>query len=158
MAYSDDVIRDLLEGKLSPQKVKELQSAPKDDEREQQVLKIEGARVQWREPILVCLQEHLYVVQKEGERIVKCSCGHEFGDYRQNWKLEASVYERDPLDGEIYARPNAADPEWMILREFYCPGCDTQLEVEAVCPGYPFIFNFLPELDDDKPDKNDRNQ
>lgn len=150
MGYSDDIINDLLEGNLSPQKVKELQSAPKDGERCEQVTRLEQKRVPWSDPIVICLQEHLYIVQKEGAKVVKCSCGHEFGDYRVNWKQEALVYERDPMDGEIYARPNAADPEWMVLREFYCPGCGTQLEVEGVCPGYPFIFNFLPEFDDDR--------
>jgi acetone carboxylase gamma subunit len=34
----------------------------------------------------------------------------------------------------------------MVLREFYCPGCGKMLDVEAVPPGYPLIFNFEPEL------------
>ncbi len=28
-----------------------------------------------------------------------------------------------------------------------CPGCRTQLEVEAVPPGYPVIFDFEPDLE-----------
>jgi len=35
----------------------------------------------------------------------------------------------------------------MILREFYCPKCGTQLDVEPVIPGEPFIFNQLPDID-----------
>ena len=33
------------------------------------------------------------------------------------------------------------------LREFYCPGCYTLLEVEACPPGYPVQFDFLPDLE-----------
>lgn len=41
----------------------------------------------------------------------------------------------------------AADPEWSVIREYYCPECNIQLEVEAVPPGYPVIFDFLPDLE-----------
>jgi acetone carboxylase gamma subunit len=40
-----------------------------------------------------------------------------------------------------------SDPEWMELREFYCPGCFALLEVEAVPPGYPVLFDFQPDID-----------
>jgi len=147
-SHPKDLLRDLLEGKLSSERIREIQRLPKDPDRFEKIIAIEQGRVPWPERILVCLQEHLYVVDKQGERIVKCSCGHEFGDYRVNWKESALVYERDPQDGEVYAHTRAADPEFTLLREFYCPGCGAQLEVEAVPPGYPFIFSFLPDLDD----------
>jgi acetone carboxylase gamma subunit len=35
----------------------------------------------------------------------------------------------------------------MQLREYYCPGCGAQLEVEAVPRGCPPDFEFLPDLD-----------
>ncbi len=110
---------------------------------------MEQARVPWLEKILVPIGEHLYVVQKGEERIVKCSCGYEFGDYRQNWKRQALVYVRETEEAleEIYHGPRKCDPSWMVLREFYCPGCVTLLEVEAVPPGYPLVFDFLPDLD-----------
>ena len=41
----------------------------------------------------------------------------------------------------------AGDPEWNHLREYFCPGCKTLLEVEAVPPGYPVIHDFLPDLE-----------
>jgi acetone carboxylase gamma subunit len=37
--------------------------------------------------------------------------------------------------------------DWQELREYFCPGCLTLLDVEAVAPGYPTIFNFLPDID-----------
>lgn len=145
--YPIEMLRDLIEGHLPLDEVQRLQRE-KDRDRSHKVLQIEQERVPWNERIVVPLQEHLYVVEREGgERVVKCSCGNEFGDYRVNWKEFALVYERNPQDGEIYQGPRAADPDWQLLREFYCPGCATLLDVEPVPVGYPFIFNFLPDLD-----------
>jgi acetone carboxylase gamma subunit len=48
---------------------------------------------------------------------------------------------------EIYPEKMAGDPEWNHLREYFCPGCKTLLEVEAVPPGYPVIHDFLPDLE-----------
>ena len=125
-----------------------MQRQEKDPDRFDKVLEVEGGRLGWSDRILVCLQEHLLVVEKEdGARVVRCDCGHEFGDYRRNWKESALVYERDPRDGRVYRGPRAADPEWHVLREFSCPGCASQLDVEMVPKGYPFIFNFLPDIE-----------
>lgn len=154
-------IADLLAGRLSPGEIQALQRHGKDAGREATVLAIEQQRLGWDDRILVCLQEHLYVVEPPGAGAptVRCDCGHDFGDYRRNWKESALVYERDPRDGEVYRGPRAADPEWNVLREFYCPGCATQLDVEVVPRGYPFVFNFLPDLDGlDDGSRDDRPQ
>lgn len=101
------------------------------------------AKVAWNDRIIVHLQEHLYIVEKEAKKIVKCDCGHEFGDYKKNWKYNALVYERNPK--EVYPGIRGHDPDWCTYREFYCPGCLTQLEVEAVPHGSPFLLSV--ELD-----------
>jgi acetone carboxylase gamma subunit len=144
----DQTLQDLIAAKISPEEAYRLQKT-KDPNRRERIIALEQQRVPWPDRILVCLQEHLYVVETtDGRRIVKCDCGHEFDDYRRNWKETALVYER-PDDGLIYAPVRAADPDWQILREFYCPGCGSQLDVETVPPGYPFVFNFLPDLPED---------
>jgi acetone carboxylase gamma subunit len=146
--YSKEMIRDLLEGRLPPDEVTRLQQ-DKDLERTTLVIEIEQERVEWGDTILVCLQEHLFVVETAlGERVVKCRCGQTFGDYRRNWKEEALVYDRHPQDGEIFLQHRGADPDWQWLREFYCPGCATLLDVEPVPIGYPFVFNFLPDIEE----------
>lgn len=145
--WPKELLADMIEGRLDPDTARMIQSRPKDEDRFEKLLEIEQARVPWKERILVPLQEHLYVVQKGNERIVKCDCGQEFGDYRRNWKFSAAVYERDPTDGEVHVGPRAADPGWMVLREFYCAGCGSQLEVEAVPPGHPIVFQALPDID-----------
>ena len=142
-------IADLIDGKLPWPKVKEIISNPKDPGRFDQVLAILQDRVPWDDPILLPLAEHLYIVQTADGRVVRCDCGYEFGDYQENWKCQARVYVRDSIESleELYRRYERSDPEWMELREFYCPGCMTLLEVEAVPPGYPVIFDFKPDLE-----------
>jgi len=147
-SYPVQMINDLLEGTLPLDEVARLQR-DKDLDRVATVLELEQARVAWDDRILVPLQESLYVVERgDGARVVKCRCGQEFGDYRRNWKEEAAVYERHPQDGIVYLKYKGADPAWQMLREFYCPGCGVQLDVEPVPVGYPFVFNFLPDLDE----------
>lgn len=144
--YPDDMISDLLERRLPLEQVYHLQT-DKDVGRREQVIRLHQARLGWTEPILALVQEHLFVVEhSDGSRVVRCDCGHEYGDYRVNWKESALVYERDPTDGEIFVGSHSANPEWQVIREFYCPGCVTLLDVEPVPVGYPFIFNFVPEL------------
>lgn len=145
--YPKPVIRDLLDGRLDSDTLQSIQRGEKDPARMQIVIELEQERVAFDEPILVCLQEHLFVVDPgpDGEPVVKCDCGHEFGPYTVNWKNGALVRQRDDTrDGSVYVGPRGADPDWMILREFYCPGCAAQLDVEMVPPGYPFINNFVP--------------
>lgn len=113
------------------------------------VLEILQEKVSWEEPILLPLHEHLYIVSKVGERIVKCDCGYEFGDYRENWKTKCQIRVRDTEEDirELYPKYMGCDTEWEELREFYCPGCLTLLDTESVPPGYPVVFNFLPDID-----------
>ncbi|HLN07087.1 MAG TPA: acetone carboxylase subunit gamma [Acidimicrobiales bacterium] len=147
--YADELIRDLLRDGLSSEEIEGLQRHEKDADRFAQVLRLEQERLRWRERILLCLQEHLYIVDKgDGSKVVRCDCGQEFGDYRRNWKESALVYERAGADAlAVYRGPRVADPDWSILREFYCPGCATQLDVEVVPRGYPFIFNVEPDFE-----------
>lgn len=145
--YPRRMLADLLVGRLTPDELQVLQRQEKDAGRFEAVNRIEQERLGWADQILACLQEHLYVVQRaDGARAVRCGCGHEFADHRRDWKESALVYERDPLDGQIFRGPRAADPEWHLLREFYCPGCATQLDVEVVPIGYPFVVNAAPDL------------
>ncbi|MGW1682786.1 acetone carboxylase subunit gamma [Saccharopolyspora sp. NPDC002376] len=53
---------------------------------------------------------------------MKCDCGQEFGDYRENWKLSALIRVRCDRESfqEIYPGSFACDPEWMEIREFVC--------------------------------------
>ncbi|MBW2443147.1 MAG: acetone carboxylase subunit gamma [Deltaproteobacteria bacterium] len=148
--YSKKEIEDLIDGKLPFSMMHKMLSSFKDPSRFDTYLEILQDRVSWDDLILLPYGLHLYIVKKpDGQRIVKCDCGHEFGSYQENWKLEASIRVRKTDDElqEIYPAMMHCDPEWMELREYFCPGCWSLLEVEAVPPGYPVVFDFLPDLE-----------
>lgn len=147
--YPKDLIADLIDGKLPWPDTKRIMSSFKDPTRFDTYVAVLQERVSWSEQILMPIGEHLQIVQKGKERIVKCDCGHEFGPYTENWKLGAAVFVRDTdeLLQELYPGPKAPDTRFQEIREFICPGCATLLEVEALPPGHPFVFDFLPDLE-----------
>ncbi|MEW5703532.1 MAG: acetone carboxylase subunit gamma [Pseudomonadota bacterium] len=147
-----DLVRQLIDGTIGRGDAHSLlRLARKDPERFQTYLEVLQERVPWEEKILMRISDHLYIVCKgEGLRIVKCDCGHEFGDYRSNWKLGALLRVRETakeFEEVYYPAPACPEPEWQEIREFYCPGCVAQLAVEVVPPGYPIVFEMLPDLD-----------
>ena len=147
--YNIAEIEQLVDGDLPWTRVQEIMKAPKDAQRFAQWVEILQGRVAWKERILLPLTPHLYIVEKGSERVVKCTCGQEFGDYRVNWKLSALIHVRETEEalGEIYRGWEMPDAAWVQIREYYCPGCGNQLEVEAVPRGCPPDFEFLPDLD-----------
>jgi acetone carboxylase gamma subunit len=150
MSYDRATLERLLDGGLGPAEVHRIMSQFKDPDRFEKMPAIHEDRVEWGDRILLPLGEALYIVETpERERIVRCRCGHDFGDYRRNWKLEALVNVRNTQEAidELYPPLMGCDPEWMELREFYCPSCLRQLEVEAVPPAYPIVFDFEPDLE-----------
>lgn len=149
MTYPKEVLGNLIDGKLDWERTKSIISGYKDEDRFEKYIEILSERVSWKEKILLPLTDDLFIVAKGGERIVKCRCGYEYGDYRKNWKLEALIHVRETEEEiqEIYPYPSRPDPQYCEIREFYCPGCGTQLEVETVPFGYPLVLDFLPDLD-----------
>lgn len=147
-----EMLADLMDGRLADDYVQRLQRLQrKDSDRFWTYLEVLQERVPWDDRILLRLTDHLYIVRKaEGGRVVKCDCGQEFGDYRINWKLSCRVRVRRTAEEfeEVYSPAYVIpEPDWMSLREYFCPGCLTQLAVEVVPPGYPPIFDMLPDLD-----------
>jgi acetone carboxylase gamma subunit len=142
-------IEKLMDGVLPWPAVQDMMKSPKDPDRFDKYVAIQQSRVDWDEQILLPLTPVLFIVASNGERIVKCRCGHEFGDYRVNWKLHSLIHVRDSEESlaEVYKGREMPDPGWVQLREYICPGCGTQLEVEAVPRGCPPDFDFLPDLD-----------
>jgi len=147
--YDKKTLERMINGDLSWEELRPIVSGRKDPDRFEKILEILQERVSWPEKIILPLHEHLYIVSKEGQRIVKCDCGYEFGDYQENWKTKCRVRVRDTFEAieELYLKDMGSDPDWQELREYICPGCFTLLDVEAVPPGYPSIFNFLPDID-----------
>lgn len=147
--YDERTLERLLDGDLAWDELKAIIGGRKDPTRFDDIIEILQKRVPWKEKILLPLHEHLYIVAKNDQRIVKCDCGFEFGDYRENWKTKCRIRVRatqEEID-ELYPKYMGCDPDWMELREFFCPGCFALLDTESVTPGYPVVFNFLPDID-----------
>jgi acetone carboxylase, gamma subunit len=143
-------LADLVDERLPRGQVRAIQSGYKDADRFDKYLALLQERVGWDDPIVLPFGEHLYVVAKPGgSYVVKCDCGHEFCAHTENWKLEAVINVRrsDEALREIYPSKMHGDPAWNELREYFCPGCQTLLEVEAVPPGYPVVHDFVPDLE-----------
>jgi acetone carboxylase gamma subunit len=145
---TEEFVRNLIDGKLSKEELYRVLSGDKNPERFRLILKVLQERVPWDERIILPLSYKLFIVCKDGKPVVKCFCGHEFGDYRENWKLKARIYVRDSEESiiEVYKKYMAANPDWVELREYYCPSCYSLLEVEVATPGYPVVFDFLPDI------------
>ncbi|TDA70033.1 MAG: acetophenone carboxylase [Clostridia bacterium] len=78
-------------------------------------------------------------------------CGRELISARTSYKQGCLVYEREPRD--IYnplvdeAFSFAPNPDWLRYLEFYCPGCGTMIEVEALPPGHPTTYDIELDVD-----------
>ncbi len=149
---SKQLVQQLIDGEISREDARSLlKMNPKDPERFWTYLEVLQERVPWDDRILLRISEHLYVVRKiDGRRVVKCDCGCEFGDYRANWKTACRVRVRttEREFHEVYYPPALSpEPGYNEIREFFCPGCYAQLAVEVVPPGYPLLFEMLPDLD-----------
>jgi acetone carboxylase gamma subunit len=139
----------LIDGVLPWPATQDMLKSAKDENRFDKYVEIVQERVDFDEPILLPLTPMLFIVAKDGDRVVQCRCGHDFGDYRINWKLSALIHVRDDEESisEIYKGREMPDPSWIQIREYICGGCGSQLEVEAVPRGCPPDFEFLPDLD-----------
>ena len=142
-------IEKLIDGVLPWPATQDMLKSSKDEDRFDKYVEIMQERVEFDEPILLPLTPMLFIVAKDGDRVVQCRCGHGFGDYRVNWKLSALIHVRDDEESisEIYKGRELPDPSWIQIREYICGGCGSQLEVEAVPRGCPPDFEFLPDLD-----------
>jgi acetone carboxylase gamma subunit len=144
-------IKRLIEGDLSEEELRnDVLPDPKDPNRFEKVRETLQARVDWEEPILVPLNDHLHVVAADDGRIVKGECGHEFGPVSENWKTNSQVRVREDQDeiNELYPKYMGTAPNWTFqLREFFCPECYELIDVDAVPAGYPVLHSFEPDID-----------
>jgi len=89
---------------------------------------------------------YINIIEDEyGEKFSACRvCGHIYAKANENFKLYSLIYERDPK--EIQPGRLGPDKDWMIYREFYCPGCGIQFDVEATAPGTPILHDIEIKL------------
>lgn len=149
--YTKEQVRNLVDGKLDWDTTLRMLSSPKDGERFRMYLEVLQKKLDWPDRIVLPLGPHLHIVQsaKTKQWRIKCDCGHEFCDWKENWKLHANVYVRESAEAmaEVYPKLMAPDTQWQVYREYYCPQCGTMHDVEAPTPWYPVIHDFEPDID-----------
>ena len=149
--YTQEQINNMVDGRLDWDTTLRMLSMPKDGERFQMYVQALQEKTGMKDQIVLPLGPHLYIVSdaKTKKWETKCDCGHSFGDYRDNWKLQANIYVRDTKDamGEIYPELMSPDTRWQVYREYYCPECGTMHDVEAPTPWYPVIHDFEPDIE-----------
>lgn len=147
--YAKEELALLIDGKLGWDRVQEIIKDSKDSDRFEKMVSIYQGRVAFKDPIIMPLTPHLFIVQKGKDYVIKCDCGQEYGDYRVNWKLYSNIFVRETDEDleAVYPGVQKPDSDFCEVREYYCPGCGAQLEVETVPPGMPADFEFLPDLE-----------
>jgi len=86
------------------------------------------------------ISEYLESSDVSGQQVIRCvKCRHVFGPIKESYKEHAIVSERPPRQ----AGPRHDGIEQFVLREFYCPGCATMLDVEMCRKGEPIIRDFI---------------
>ncbi len=148
-----ELVRQLVDGTIADDDATRLlKMERKDKDRFLKYIEVLQESVDWDDPILLRLTDKLFIVRNDGgERVVKCECGEEFGDYRKNWKMKCRVRTRRSQEeiNKVYdPEPAAPEAGWQEIREFICP-CPSaaQMAVEVVAPGYPAVFEMIPDLD-----------
>jgi len=146
-----ETLERLLDGNISDHELREeILPDPKDPDRFVNVQNVLQDRVDWDNPILVPVNDHIFAVGSDEGRIFKGECGHEFCGLEENWKLHTQVRTREDLDEftELYPDDLTPDPDWQYqIREYFCRECYELLEVEAVPRGYPIMQKFEPDID-----------
>lgn len=147
--YTRKQVADLVDGELDWETVRKMLFMPKDKERFVNYIDILQERASWDDKIILPLGPHLNIVEtKDKDLVNKCDCGYVFGPYTENWKLNAVIYVRDSVEkfNEVYPKLMSPDAQWQVYREYYCPECATQHDVEAPTPWYPVIHDFEPDI------------
>lgn len=146
-----DQIEKLVEGELGWDELgNDVLPDPKDPQRFEVTREVLEDRVEWSEPILAPLNDHLYVVAGEDGRVVKSECGRVYCDADENWKTECRVRVRESEEEflDLYPRYQTPHPDWSFqLREFICPECYKIVDADAVPAGYPVLQPFEPDVD-----------
>ncbi|MBI4334728.1 MAG: hypothetical protein HY673_26025 [Chloroflexi bacterium] len=82
------------------------------------------------------IAEALEIVPHENARVIRCTrCQHIICDASEEWKKRAAMCDKPVTNaGPLFPRDSP-----FLLREFYCPGCGTMLDVDVVMKGDPII-------------------
>lgn len=91
---------------------------------------------------LLGLTPYVDIVEDEqGRKLAVCSnCGFGYCEATDNFKYYCLIHEREPA--HFHSGRLAYDKDWCVFREFYCPSCAAQIEVETIAPGAPILRDY----------------
>jgi acetone carboxylase gamma subunit len=144
-------VQQLIDGELTWDELRnEILPDPKDPDRFEKTREVIQERVDWDDPVLVPLNDHLYVVGTDSGRVIRARCGEDLCEADENWKksCQVRVREEDEEFEELYPDYMHVAPDWSFeLREWYCPNCYELVDVDTTPVGYPVIKPFDPDID-----------
>lgn len=121
-----EILAQLIDGRLPWALTKEIMSGHKDPDRFDKFLAIRQARVPWRERILLPLEEHLSLVVRRGQRLVKCDCGHELGEARRRSSASSASTTAPAARPSWRSRPSPpATRSWRSSSPMWTPSTAT---------------------------------
>jgi N-methylhydantoinase B len=86
------------------------------------------------------VSEYLQMVGSGEAAFVQCTyCGRKICSAHSRWKDHVPTRKVSVAD----AGPGRKDSPPFFLREFFCPGCATQLDVEVVCQDDPPLYDEI---------------
>ena len=92
------------------------------------------------------LNEQLNVVGEGNAATTVCECGQELGPATENYKLHALMREGPVQNAGPWVDPNSIGGDRFVCREFFCPGCLTQLDVEIAQRGEPILWDVRLDI------------
>ncbi len=71
-------------------------------------------------------------------------CGHRFCGRGDNWKRHARLREEPCSDAVLGAPVTPRADGAVVFRQFFCPGCLTEVDNEIALAGAPLRRSFRP--------------
>ena len=78
-----------------------------------------------------------------------CRCGHDLGPVTENYKRHALMREGPVQNAGPWVDPHSIGGDRFVCRQFFCPGCLTQLDVEIAQRGEPLLWDARIRMPDE---------
>ena len=83
------------------------------------------------------INEYLSVKEQDGQLATVCRCGYVIGPAGENYKTHLTPRVAPVRKAGPHVNPHAIGEGRFVLREFSCPACLTQLDVEVTLANEP---------------------
>ncbi len=88
------------------------------------------------------INEDLAVIEKDGQKLIQCRCGHVLGPATNNYKDYALQKESALSEAGPFVNPHNLGGGKFVFRRFCCPDCATLLGTEIALKGDPLLWDI----------------